>query len=530
MSNQSKDALFQLIKSLEKSEKRNFKLYARRFAGATDFKSLRLFDTLDKMDDYDEALLLKRNRHIRKQQLSNLKARLHRQILASMQLIGGEHNIHIQFHDYIVRARLLYGKGLYTQSLKLLEKLKEQARAYHQFTHWLQAINLEKEIEAHHISKSFSSRADELTREVEHIHGHLAMIDRLSNLSLQLYGWFIHIGQARNSDDVTAIRTLLDNGLPPNAHRLTGFYENMYLHQSYTWYSFITQDLIPYYRHTQKWVALFDAEPAMKKIETIHYIKGMHNLLTAHFLLRNIDGFYKTLENFEEYAAEASGSMNRNYSVQCFVYLYNAKINRHFIEGTFIKGLELVPAIEERLEEYRTQIDRHRELVFYYKIACLYVGAGRPEKAIDYLNTIINWKVDLRTDLQCYSRLLYLIAHYEMGNIDLLEYLVKSVYRYMTKMDNLLMVEKEILAFLRTCFRLTPAEIQDAFRHLLHKLRSHQDSPYEFRSYTYLDIISWLESKIEGVTLQTVVRRKFEDQYEPSCRKKLEREGWHTSD
>ena len=48
----------------------------------------------------------------------------------------------------------------------------------------------------------------------------------------------------------------------------------------------------------------------------------------------------------------------------------------------------------------------HRVLVFYYKIACLYFGSGNNEKAIDYLNRIINQKADLRNDLQCYSRLL----------------------------------------------------------------------------------------------------------------------------
>ena len=64
-------------------------------------------------------------------------------------------------------------------------------------------------------------------------------------------------------------------------------------------------------------------------------------------------------------------------------------------------------------------------LVFYYKIASLYFGAGDYDTAIDYLNKIINWKVDLRNDLQCYARLLHLIAHYEMGNFQLLEYLDK---------------------------------------------------------------------------------------------------------
>ncbi|MFX5937744.1 hypothetical protein ABTE71_20520, partial [Acinetobacter baumannii] len=80
------------------------------------------------------------------------------------------------------------------------------------------------------------------------------------------------------------------------------------------------------------------------------------------------------------------------------------------------KGLVLVPEIEGKLKEYELYLDRHRVLVFYYKIASLYFGSGNPEKSIDYLNRIINWKVDLRTDLQCYARLLHLIAHYEMGN------------------------------------------------------------------------------------------------------------------
>ena len=67
------------------------------------------------------------------------------------------------------------------------------------------------------------------------------------------------------------------------------------------------------------------------------------------------------------------------------------------MEGTFTEGLELVPYIEEKLQEYAFYLDRHRVLVFYYKIASLYFGSGDYETAIDYFNKIINWKVDLRT-------------------------------------------------------------------------------------------------------------------------------------
>jgi hypothetical protein len=54
MPNRSTDALFQLVKSLEKSEKRNFKLYVRRNSSSDDLKIVKLFDALDKSDTYDE--------------------------------------------------------------------------------------------------------------------------------------------------------------------------------------------------------------------------------------------------------------------------------------------------------------------------------------------------------------------------------------------------------------------------------------------------------------------------------------------
>lgn len=62
MPNRSTDSLFHLVKSLEKSEKRNFKLYVKRNTDTEDLKIIQLFDALDKMNDYDEAQILKRAR------------------------------------------------------------------------------------------------------------------------------------------------------------------------------------------------------------------------------------------------------------------------------------------------------------------------------------------------------------------------------------------------------------------------------------------------------------------------------------
>jgi tetratricopeptide (TPR) repeat protein len=235
----------------------------------------------------------------------------------------------------------------------------------------------------------------------------------------------------------------------------------------------------------------------------------MHNLLGAHFDLLNDQKFAETLKQFEEFSESEIVRNNVNNRIQTFVYLYISKINQHFIDGTFTGGLTLVPFIEEKLKEYWIYLDRHRILVFYYKIACLYFGSGDYEATIEYLNKVINWKVDLRTDLQCYSRLLHLIAHYELGNFQLLEYLTKSVYRFMAKMGNLSRVEEEIFRFLRKSFNLSPDRLRPEFEKLLEKLQNYEKNRFETRASMYLDIISWLESKIRQVPVQDVIREKF---------------------
>ena len=55
-----KDALYDLVKSLTKAEKRNFKLYATRQSGNADAKFIALFDAIDSLTEYDEAKILKK--------------------------------------------------------------------------------------------------------------------------------------------------------------------------------------------------------------------------------------------------------------------------------------------------------------------------------------------------------------------------------------------------------------------------------------------------------------------------------------
>ncbi|MFI5187077.1 MAG: hypothetical protein ACHQF0_10155 [Chitinophagales bacterium] len=509
MANRFADSLFQLVHSLQKSEKRNFKLYIKRSSAKEDLKIIQLFDAIDKLNEYDEKQFLKKLPGITKTQLANLKTHLYKELLASLRLIKTTDSIDMQIHEQLDYARILYNRGLYMQSLKILEKVKELSQSYFQDSLLGQAISLEKKIETLHITRSMRDRPDRLTEEAIEVNERRRNITKLSNLALQMYSWYVKYGHARNEIEEKKVKKYFIQNLPSNARVLSGFYERLYLYQSSCWHAFIRQDFLMYYRYAQKWIDLFNEHSVMITVEPGHYIKGMHNILNAHFDLRNYKGFAVALHSFEEFAAGPIANQHENFKVQTFIYLYTAKINQHFMHGTFKEGLSLVPYIEEKLNEYALYFDNHRVLVFNYKIATLYFGSGEYAVCIDYLYRIINDNVDLRYDIQCYARLLHLLSHYELGNFDIMDSLIKSVYRFMTKMETITVIEEEVFKFLRSAFRFSRRELKPEFEKLLNKVKRFEKSRFETRSLAYLDIISWLESKVYEKPMSEVIHEKY---------------------
>jgi len=329
-------------------------------------------------------------------------------------------------------------------------------------------------------------------------------------LSLRMYGLYLKLGHARNERDGEMVKSFFESQLPALQHAHMSFYEKVYMYQASSWYYYILQDFVMYYRYTQKWVDLFRKYPSLQQTDMDLYIKAQHNLLTAHFYTSNSEKFKSALQDLEDFIRENQDNFHENTRTSAFVYLYTAKINRYFLEGTFSQGLEMVPELETEISNHTLKIDQHRVLVFYYKIACLYFGSGDNSKAIVYLNKIINLKIgNLRADIQCFARILHLIAHYELENYSLVEYLIKSVYHFISKHKDLGLVMEEIMKFLRRYIYANPKALRNAFVDLKDRLEQISQDPYERRSFLYLDIISWLESKIEGIPVQEVIHRKF---------------------
>jgi hypothetical protein len=79
----------------------------------------------------------------------------------------------------------------------------------------------------------------------------------------------------------------------------------------------------------------------------------------------------------------------------------------------------------------------------------------------------------------------------------------------MSKMKNLSVVEMEIFSFLRKSFQLDPRQLKSDFIVLRDKLKKYEANPLESRSFMYLDIISWLDSRIRNVPVQEVIRERY---------------------
>ena len=155
-------------------------------------------------------------------------------------------------------------------------------------------------------------------------------------------------------------------------------------------------------------------------------------------------------------------------------------------------------------------IDPERLLLFYYKITSLYFGSGENHKAIYYLNQIVSYKeISLREDIHCFARILNLIAHFDAGEDSQLEYQIKSTVQFIGKMNDQQKVQKEIFQFLRKSGKIKPNELKSEFQMLYDRLSVYKDNIHERRPFLYLDILSWLQSKIENRPIQQIMKEKF---------------------
>ena len=511
MPKQKTDDLLKLIGSLNRAEKRHFRLFVKRNQQAnSEILFLQLFDILERTLEYDEEYLLRRIEGIKKSQLSNLKAHLYKQLLTSLRLLNRNKDEEILLRENLDYARILYNKGLYRQALDVLDRTKKRSYLVEAHTVTLEIAQFEKLIEGQYITRSIEGRAESLSQECTSLTARIADTDAWSNLALRLYGRYLRDGLVSNEAEYDTLQQYFAAERPAAEFDGLNFWGRVYYCQSHVWYHLLAQEYPLCYRHTSRWVELFRENDRMIQVHAPLYLKGLHNHLATCFNMWRYDKFVEALELLDLFPHQFDLTNNVNVAGLYQLYQFDHQIRRHYLEGTFSEGTGLVPQLMDTIQHNRYNWDEHRNMVFYYRIACLYFGCGDNDTAIDYLNLIINQRSpNYRSDIQAYARILSLICHFEMGNVQLVEYQVKSVYRFLSKVEHLQETQQVIFRFLRRIPRIREEELRDEFIALKEQLDEVTRKPFETRPFTYLDIPSWLESKIEGVSVQEVIRRRF---------------------
>ena len=146
-------------------------------------------------------------------------------------------------------ATILYNKGLYRQSLKILDKAKKNALDYQENQIAFEIVEFEKIIETQYITRSLDSRANNLSQLSKELSEKNELSSKLSNLSLQLYSFLLKNGYAKNKEDLDQTQNYFKEHLPDLDLENLNFKERQQLYMAQVWYRFIIQDFTGSYKY-----------------------------------------------------------------------------------------------------------------------------------------------------------------------------------------------------------------------------------------------------------------------------------------
>ncbi len=508
------DQLFQLIKSLDKAEKRNFRLFVKRLESNKNPLFIRLFDILDKMDILDEGTLSRKLPEVSPANLINIKRHLYTQIITSLRLIHNKKEIRLQVRELIDYAEILYGKGLYLQALKILDKAKSIAEKANQELLLFEVLEFEKLIESRHITRSrqIENKVEWLIDQSQQKKEIISNASDLVNLNLKIHGLYIKKGHARSELDRFITRDYFYSNLRSVSRNTHGFFEKVYLHQAYMWYYYTCLNLPMCYRHCKIWVDTFLQRPYMMEKDPDLFMRGVHYLLTTSFYMNHRDGFRKYIRKFEEFYENYHSSFNATSQLTWFIYGWNARINNHFLKGEFSEVVASFPDITNEMKRFDHVLDKHRQITYFYKMAWSLLAKGDYPGAIDYLNKIYEFEQSkLRNEVLCYTRILQLIAHFHLGHYELIQNLIPSVNRYFKTHKESNPVQKEVIRFIGSVKSEKDMITKTQLQLLRKKLISLFKDNYHRRPFIYFNFIDWIRSLEQNKTMEELIKKDYSD-------------------
>jgi len=465
---------------------------------------IRLFDAIEKQKQYDENKI--KNKFIGETFIKHLpseKNYLFSLIQKSLRQFHSQSNIDVTIKELLIDAEVLYEKSLYSHCRKVILKIKKLAYKYERFAFIPEIIRIESRLYDLKTLDALAKEEREALHKMETINTYRTLSNNVAQLVASAH-------QLRKKSEIDLFDKIISNPLLKKEVNADSFTAKIYFFYINGVYYEMKGDLLNGYRYRKRFVEITEANPQWMEIHMKNYLPALNNLAISQMELKKFDEMSETIEKIKGVSSLKCIKASEDILLTSFIFSSILKMNLYIKTGEFVQGLSAVKEAETGLIKFAGKIHSQYEIVFHNSIKYIYFGAGEYRKSLQWSNKVINESSpEIRQDIQAMARIFNLILHYELGNMDSLEYFIKSTYRFLLKSQRLYKVEAIILSYLRkNAHLMSQKEILESFRTLHKELLPLSKDKYEKKAFEEFDIISWLESKIEGKSFAEVVRRK----------------------
>ena len=234
--------VYELVKSMNMSEKRQFKIYSSRHIIDGENKYTLLFDILDKMENYDEGKLITalQSKHRKTTFIKADMNFLYQSILKSLVLFHSGKSAQLIINEYISVIEILYYKGLFTQCLKEITKAKSIAGNAELFSSMLKIIQYEQLVQ-HHFTIHKRTEA-EIINEMRDINQKIQLIIEYNELYNKANQIRIRAAKTRNTLEITAFNRLMKHPLLTDVPKTKSCEVAVKYYQIYAMWCYVSGD------------------------------------------------------------------------------------------------------------------------------------------------------------------------------------------------------------------------------------------------------------------------------------------------
>ena len=497
--------LFRLVKSLSKSEKRFFKLMSSLQTGDKNY--IKLFDAIKKQDEYDEDEIKQVfAKEIFIKHLPSEKNHLYKLILKSLRLFYSENSISAILAENIQSIEILYNKALYTECGKLIIKAKRIAAKHERFYYLFELIKWEKLLlEEEFQAGKFDHDLNQLVTEEHQVIKKLRNLAEYQILYSKINYVFRQGGYVRNDKEREIVQEIESHELIKGKNTALSTRASATCYYIKGLCSITANEVEDSFANFSKVVRIFEENPNLIQDIPKQYIKSLGNLFHYHIVSGDYQKLFELIEKMR--SLEDLNGFNRiDIKMRIFISTNYFELLAYERQGKFEEAIEMIAPIKSQLEVFGEKITKEDAVLFEHLFANIFFGAERYRDALRQLNDVLNDnETNLRQDIYSFSKLFNLIIHYELGNFDLLDYLVKSTERFYSKRkrgeDHGYEFE---VTFIKSFKKLVKpnknaSDTMEIFNEMSQILSTLLADENERIALEYFDYLSWVESKIEGI-------------------------------